>query len=221
METNYIPNDQLINDLESNNSDKISTALNYLMLKCSNDDFISITKKLSLFKVFLSPSSITNKKIANYLPDLLTKKSVLTKHNIIQCFSKNNCGGCFLTAIFNLSHNIPSIQQKMYSYIVNYLEDYEGVVFERKSFGEFAKRIWECFDKNDENNVEYCMRITNDNFKNYVQGMGCLFANEKFVEFVKEDPKLANHKIEEFIKENDGFDKGKAELFIKTMFTNK
>ena len=207
METNYIPNDQLINDLESNNSDKISTALNYLMLKCSNDDFISITKKLNLFKVFLSPSSITNKKIANYLPDLLTKKSVLTKHNIIQCFSKNNCGGCFLTAIFNLSHNIPSIQQKMYSYIVNYLEDYEGVVFERKSFGEFAKRIWECFDKND--------------FKNYVQGMGCLFANEKFVEFVKEDPKLANHKIEEFIKENDGFDKGKAELFIKTMFTNK
>ena len=51
--------------------------------------------------------------------------------------------------------------------------------------------------------------------------MGYLFADENFVESVKEDPKLANHKIEEFIKENDGFDKNKAELFIKTMFMKK
>ena len=174
---------------------------------CSNKNY-----NFDLYTIFTKKRNYSNQNIASLLPDLLNKISVLKDENVFTCF--NGCGGCLLTIFFLIVGNIPSLETKIYNFIINYLGDYDGVIFEKKSFNIMAQRIVEDLKNSDD---EICERFNNKIWKDYLQATGILFSSNEFVEKSKEDSHKVNKFVEDYIKKNDGFNKENAKEIIKLL----
>ena len=207
--------ENVFKNLYSDNFLSIDKMINYLLKKCTDEEFKSIitNKQFNLVKLFTNETNIKSKKIAIFLPDLLTKISIYTHKNIIECF--NNCGACFLCAIFNIIQNCPSLEGKFYSFLISYLGDYDGDILEKKSFKTCAEKTFNIFNKDlNKNDIEYCKHMEKGEWCDYIEGMGILFINDLFVERIKENPKSINQIIEQFIKDKNCFNKINAQELI-------
>ena len=207
--------ENVLQNLYSDSFISIENMLNYLLKKCTDEEFKSIikNKKFNLVQLFTKESNLKSKKIAIFLPDILTKISIYTHKNIIESF--NNCGACFLCVFFNIIQNIPSLEGKFYSFLISYLGDYDGDILEKKSIKICAERTYNIFNKDlNNNNIEYCHHMEKGEWCDYIEGMGKLFINDLFVEKIKNNPKGINQVIENFIKEKNCFNKNNADELI-------
>lgn len=215
--TTYEP---LVKKIQSTDPNEVAAGLSELLKIKNQNEFKSIVSSLDLVSIFSSKNNISCFKVANNLTDLLTKKSILSEETVIQSLTKNNCGGCFLCLLLLIVKIIPSLEGKLYSFIINYLGDYNGNLFEKKAFNLFARRIYENFNfESDEK--ELCKRMKEGSFKDYIMGMGKLLTDERFVELSKNDSKEANDEIESFIKAKDGFNYDIACELLKFKFEAK
>lgn len=214
------PNEHLIKKLQSEDPQEVSSGLSELLKLKNQNEFKSVVSSLDLVSIFSNKNNISCFKVVNYLPDLLTKKSILSEETVIQSLTKNNCGGCFLCLLLLIVKIVPSIEAKLYSFIISYLGDYNGSLFEKKAFSLFARRIYENFDF-ESKEKELCKRIKEGSFKDYIMGMGKLITDERFVELCKNDSKEANDEIESFIKVKDGFNYDIACELLKFKFEVK
>jgi len=210
----------ILNDLYSSNQNTVQNKLHSLLFKTEEKIFklLISSPKLNIPKIFVN--NIKNAAICKLFPDFLIKTSIYLNKNIIKCY--NNCGACFLCTCFNIVTYCPSLEGKIYSFLLNYLGDYEGKILEKKSFKECCLRTTNFFidyynNNNDINNIEYCKIMKKEIWSDYIQGMGRLFIDDDLVEKIKEDPEDMNYLIEKFIKDNEIFDYNKAEEFIKNI----
>ena len=206
----------MINKANSDNTDEVEEGLNYICKKVKSKDLEKIclneSSDLNLYKIYTKKSNYTNQKIVALFPDLLNKISVLKDVNIFNCF--NNCGGCLMTVIFLMVGSLPSMEIKLYNFVINYLGDYDGMILEKNSFKKMADKILE--DLKD-SNEEICTRFNNSIWKDYLQATGILFSSDDFVEKSKEDSGKVNKFVEEYIKNHDGFNKENAKEIIKLL----
>ena len=212
-------NEEIKNIIKKANTDnltEVEEGLNYICKKMKSNDLKNICSnkdyRFDIYKIFTKKQNFTNQKIASLLPDLLNKISVLKDENVFTCF--NGCGGCLLTIFFLIVGNIPSLETKIYNFIINYLGDYDGVIFEKKSFNIMAQRIVEDLKNSDD---EICERFNNKIWKDYLQATGILFSSNEFVEKSKEDSHKVNKFVEDYIKKNDGFNKENAKEIINLL----
>ena len=216
METENDILKEMVNKANSDNVKKVEEGLAYISKKIKSNDLKVICSdknyNFDLYKIYTKKDNYSNHKIASFLPDLLNKISVLKDENIFRCF--NECGGCLMTVIFLIVGNVPSLETKFYNYIINYLGDYDGVIFEKKSFMIMAGRIMEDLKDSDE---EICERFHNSIWKDYVQATGVLFSSNDFVEKSKEDSYEVNKFVENYIKKHDGFNKENAKEIINLL----
>ena len=119
-----------------------------------------------------------------------------------------------MTVIFLIVGNIPSLETKLYNFVINYLGDYDGMILEKNSFNKMASKINEDLKNSDE---EICSRFNNSIWKDYLQATGILFSSNDFVEKSKEDSAKVNNFVEEYIKNHDGFNKENAKEIIKLL----
>ena len=206
----------MINKANSDNTIEVTEGLNYICKKMKSENLKNICSNknynFDLYTIFTKKRNYSNQNIASLLPDLLNKISVLKDENVFTCF--NGCGGCLLTIFFLIVGNIPSLETKIYNFIINYLGDYDGVIFEKKSFNIMAQRIVEDLKNSDD---EICERFNNKIWKDYLQATGLLFSSNEFVEKSKEDSHKVNKFVEDYIKRNDGFNKENAKEIIKLL----
>jgi hypothetical protein len=219
---NLDENSLILSELYSNNQEKVYNKLYSLINKTEEKIFKNLinSPNLNIPKIFIY--NIKHKPICNLLPDFLLKTSIYLNKNVIKCF--NNCGACFLCVCFNIVYYIPSLEGKIYSFLLNYLGDYDGKILEKKSFKECCLRTANLFqdfynkNNNEKNeNKEYCKNMEKNIWSDYIQGMGRLFIDDDLVEKIKEDPEDMNYLIEKFIKDNDVFDYDKAEEFVNNI----
>ena len=207
---------EMISKANSDNIKDVEEGLNYICKKIKSKDLklICLDKNynFNLYKIYSKKQNYSNQKIASLLPDLLSKISVLKDENIFTSF--NGCGGCLMTTIFLIVGNIPSLETKFYNYIINYLGDFDGIIFEKKAFMIMAKRIMDDLKDSDD---EICERFNNNIWKDYVQATGVLFSSNDFVEKSKEDSYEVNKFVEDYIKKHDGFNKEKAKEIINLL----
>ena len=206
----------MINKANSDNTVEVTEGLNYICKKMKSENLKNICSNknynFDLYKIFTKKRNYSNQNISSLLPDLLNKISVLKDENVFTCF--NGCGGCLLTIFFLIVGNIPSLETKIYNFIINYLGDYDGVIFEKKSFTIMAQRIVEDLKNSDD---EICERFNNKIWKDYLQATGILFSSNEFVEKSKEDSHKVNKFVEDYIKKNDGFNKENAKEIINLL----
>lgn len=69
--------DKIISSIKSKDSNEICSGLNDLLKKTNDQQFKKIFLSIDLIDIFTSKENITNKKVCNYLPDLLTKANIL------------------------------------------------------------------------------------------------------------------------------------------------
>jgi hypothetical protein len=204
----------MINKANSNNVNEVEEGLNYICKKVKSKDFEKIclneNNNFNLYKIYTKKMNYSNQKIASLFPDLLNKISVLRDENIFKCF--NNCGGCLMALIFLMVGSLPSLETKLYNFVINYLGDYDGMILEKNSFKKMADKILE--DLKD-SNEEICTRFKNSIWKDYLQATGILFSSNDFVEKSREDSGKVNKFVEEYIKNHDGFNKENAIEIIK------
>ena len=207
---------EIIKKTNSDNLTEVEESLNYICKKMKSKELKTIildkNSKFNLYKIYTKKKNYSNQKIASLLPDLLNKISVLKDENIFISF--NGCGGCLITVIFLIVGNLPSLESKFYNFIINYLGDYDGVIFEKNSFMKMAERI---VDDLKESECEICERFNNNVWKDYLQATGILFSSNEFVEKSKEDSHEVNKFIEDYIKKHDGFNKEKAKEIIQLL----
>ena len=200
---------------KANNDDlkEVEEGLNYICKKTKSKDLKTICSdknyNFDLYKIYTKKQNYTNQKISSLLPDLLSKISVLKDENIFICF--NGCGGCLMAIIFIIVGNIPSLETKIYNFIINYLGDYDGAILEKNAFRKMAEKITEDLKDSDD---EICERFNNSIRKDYVQAFGALFSSNDFVEKSKDDSHKVNKFVEDYIKKHDGFNKEKAKEII-------
>ena len=200
---------------KANNDDlkEVEEGLNYICKKTKSKDLKTICSdknyNFDLYKIYTKKQNYTNQKISSLLPDLLSKISVLKDENIFICF--NGCGGCLMAIIFIIVGNIPSLETKIYNFIINYLGDYDGAILEKNAFRKMAEKITEDLKDSDD---EICERFNNSIWKDYVQAFGALFSSNDFVEKSKDDSHKVNKFVEDYIKKHDGFNKEKAKEII-------
>ena len=216
METEKDIIKEMISKANSDNIKDVEEDLNYICKKIKSKDLklICLDKNynFNLYKIYSKKQNYSNQKIASLLPDLLSKISVLKDENIFTSF--NGCGGCLMTTIFLIAGNNPSLETKFYNYIINYLGDFDGIIFEKKAFMIMAKRIMDDLKDSDD---EICERFNNNIWKDYVQATGVLFSSNDFVEKSKEDSYEVNKFVEDYIKKHDGFNKEKAKEIINLL----
>jgi hypothetical protein len=148
--------------------------------------------------------------------DLLIQYSEKYKEKIIT-FYPEKCTVCFLTINCIIAHLYPMIGDRLWKITTNFINDNEGIIFEKKSFLFFAKQIYNNFNELYlTNSVETCMGLKTSVFKDYLFGLGRLFRDPIFLEMIKVDPKGINEKVENFIKLN-GFDLESAERFLNSL----
>lgn len=205
----------LLKQLNSNDPVVVAGGLNQLMKKTPNEEFKKVVKLLDIIQLFSSSTNIGCYNVASYLPDLLTKKSILFDQTIIQALSPKNCGGCLLCLLLIIIKLIPSLEGKFYSFIINYLGDYDGKIFEKKSFNTFAQRIYESIDLDSSKKEDLCQKMNEGPFKDYILGMGRLITDDKFIEVSRNNSKEANEIIETHIKQKDKFDYEEAGEILK------
>lgn len=210
-------NNSILDQLNSNDISEVEKGLNYLNKNMKPNEIMKLinlndNKGLNLYKIFFKKQNLSSAKIASLLPPVLNKISVFKGENIFVSF--NECGGCLLTILFLIVAYNPKLEEKIYNFIINYLGDYNGHLIEKKSFAICANKTKEELQEN-ENDKEYCEKLRNGNWKDYIQGMGVLFSDDTFVDKVKEDSKKVNEFVENFIKKNNAFDKNKAKELIK------
>ena len=209
---------KMINKTNSDNVKEVEEGLNYIckIMKSKDLEKICINEEnnFNLYNIYTKKSNYINQKIVSLFPDLLNKISVLKDQNIFICF--NNCGGCLMTVIFLMVGSLPSMEDKLYNFVINYLGDYNGMILEKKSFKKMADKILE--DLKD-SNEEICTRFNNSIWKDYLQATGILFSSDYFVEKSKEDSGKLNKLVEEYIKNHDGFNKENAKEIIKLLKT--
>ena len=200
---------EMIKKANSDNSKEVEEGLNYICKKTKSKDLKTICSdknyNFDLYKIYTKKQNYINQKIASLLPDLLSKISVLKDENIFTCF--NGCGGCLMAIIFIIVGNIPSLEIKLYNFIINYLGDYNGAILEKNAFIKMAEKITENLKESDD---EICERFNNSIWKDYVQAFGVLFSSNDFVEKSKEDSHEVNKFVEDYIKKHDGLNKEKA-----------
>ena len=203
----------IIKKANSDNLNEVEESLNYICKKMKSNDLKKICSNkdygFDIYKIFIKKKNYTNLKIASLLPDLLNKISILKDQNIFICF--NGCGGCLITVIFLIVGNVPSLQTKLYNFVINYLGDYNGAIFEKNSFMKMAEKIVDDLKESDD---EICGRFNNSIWKDYLQATGELFSSNEFVEKSQEDSTKVNTIIEDFIKKN-GFNKQNAKDLLK------
>jgi len=200
----------------SDNIIEVEEGLNYISKKMKSENIKKILmdkdNNLNLEKIYSKKQNYTNAKISSLLPDLLNKISILKDENVILSF--NGCGGCLMSIIFIIVGNCPSLETKFYNFIINYLGDYDGVIFEKKSFNIMAQKVAENFN---ESNKEICERFNNNIWKDYLQATGTLFGSNEFVDKAKENPKKVNEFIEDYIKKHDSFNKDNAKKILQLL----
>ena len=206
----------MLKKLNSDKPTEVEEGLNYICKKMKSKDLKKLCQdknsNFDLYKLYTKKQNYSHQKIASLLPDILNKISVLKDENIFNSF--NGCGGCLMTVIFLIVGNVPSLETKLYNFIINYLGDYDGVILEKKSFMAMAKRIvGDLKDTND----EICERFNNNIWKDYLQATGVLFSSNEFVEKSKEDSSEVNKFVEDYIKKHDGFNKGNDIEIIKLL----
>ena len=203
----------IIKKANSDNLNEVEEGLNYICKKMKSNDLKNICSNkdygFDIYKIFTKKQNYTNQKIASFLPDLLNKISILKDENIFMCF--NGCGGCLITVIFLIVGNVPSLQTKLYNFVINYLGDYNGAIFEKNSFMKMAEKIVDDLKESDD---EICGRFNNSIWKDYLQATGELFSSNEFVEKSQEDSTKVNKIIEDYIKKN-GFNKQNAKDLLK------
>ena len=203
----------IIKKANSDNLNEVEEGLNYICKKMKSNDLKNICSNkdygFDIYKIFTKKQNYTNQKIASFLPDLLNKISILKDENIFMCF--NGCGGCLITVIFLIVGNVPSLQTKLYNFVINYLGDYNGAIFEKNSFMKMAEKIVDDLKESDD---EICGRFNNSIWKDYLQATGELFTSNEFVEKSQEDSTKVNKIIEDYIKKN-GFNKQNAKDLLK------
>ena len=203
----------IIKKANSDNLNEVEEGLNYICKKMKSNDLKNICSNkdygFDIYKIFTKKQNYTNQKIASFLPDLLNKISILKDENIFMCF--NGCGGCLITVIFLIVGNVPSLQTKLYNFVINYLGDYNGAIFEKNSFMKMAEKIVDDLKESDD---EICGRFNNSIWKDYLQATGELFSSNEFVEKSQEDSTKVNNIIEDYIKKN-GFNKQNAKDLLK------
>ena len=207
----------IIKKANSDNLNEVEEGLNYICKKMKSNDLTNICSNkdygFDIYKIFIKKKNYTNPKIASLLPDLLNKISILKDENIFMCF--NGCGGCLITVIFLIVGNVPSLQTKLYNFVINYLGDYNGAIFEKNSFMKMAEKIVDDLKESDD---EICGRFNNSIWKDYLQATGDLFSSNEFVEKSQEDSTKVNTIIEDFIKKN-GFNKQNAKDLLKIIIS--
>ena len=216
METKEETIENMIKKANSDDVLEVEEGLNYICKKIKSKDLekicLSKSSQFNLYNIYTKKANYSNQKIALLLPDLLNKISVLKDENIFTCF--NGCGGCLMTVIFLIVGNIPSLETKLYNFVINYLGDYDGMILEKNSFKKMASKINEDLKNSDE---EICSRFNNSIWKDYLQATGILFSSNDFVEKSKEDSAKVNNFVEEYIKNHDGFNKENAKEIIKLL----
>ena len=205
------------NMIKKSNSDvpaEVEEGLNYICKKLKSKDLKKILsdKEFNLYNIYTKKQNYSNQKIGSLLPDLLNKISVLKDENIFKCF--NGCGGCLIALIFIIVGEVPSLETKLYNFIINYLGDYDGVILEKNSFMKMAEKI---VDDLKDSNDEICERFNNSIWRDYLQATGVLFSSNDFVEKSKEDSHEVNEFIEDYIKKHDGFNKENAKDLLKSL----
>ena len=207
----------IIKKANSDNLNEVEEGLNYICKKMKSNDLKKICSNkdygFDIYEIFTKKQNYTNPKIASLLPDLLNKISILKDENIFMCF--NGCGGCLITVIFLIVGNVPSLQTKLYNFVINYLGDYNGAIFEKNSFMKMAEKIVDDLKESDD---EICGRFNNSIWKDYLQATGDLFSSNEFVEKSQEDSTKVNTIIEDFIKKN-GFNKQNAKDLLKIIIS--
>ena len=207
----------IIKKANSDNLNEVEEGLNYICKKMKSNDLKKICSNkdygFDIYKIFTKKQNYTNPKIASLLPDLLNKISILKDENIFMCF--NGCGGCLITVIFLIVGNVPSLQTKLYNFVINYLGDYNGAIFEKNSFMKMAEKIVDDLKESDD---EICGRFNNSILKDYLQATGDLFSSNEFVEKSQEDSTKVNTIIEDFIK-NNGFNKQNVKDLLKIIIS--
>ena len=207
---------EMLKKLNSDKPTEVEEGLNYICKKMKSKDLKKLCQdknsNFDLYKVYTKKQNYSHQKIASLLPDILNKISVLKDENIFNSF--NGCGGCLMTVVFLIVGNVPSLETKLYNFIINYLGDYDGVILEKKSFMVMAERIvGDLKDTND----EICERFNNNIWKDYLQATGVLFSSNEFVEKSKEDSSEVNKFVEDYIKKHDGFNKENAIEILKLL----
>ena len=214
METNEEIIKNMIKKVNSDNVLEVEEGLNYICKKLKSKDLKKILsdKEFNLYNIYTKKQNYSNQKIGSLLPDLLNKISVLKDENIFKCF--NGCGGCLIALIFIIVGEVPSLETKLYNFIINYLGDYDGVILEKNSFMKMAEKI---VDDLKDSNDEICERFNNSIWRDYLQATGVLFSSNDFVEKSKEDSHEVNEFIEDYIKKHDGFNKENAKDLLKSL----
>lgn len=217
MESKNLSNESLLNKLNSSDESEIEGGINYLCKTIKPKDFMKIIDQgFNISKIYSNIENLNNTKIASSLPEILNKISAFQGDNIFCCF--NGCGGCLLAVFFIIVASNPNLEEKIYNYLINYLGDFNGCILEKKSFFACAQKTEKEFEaKKNEKNVEFCERIKEGVWKDYVQGMGLLFSNDDFVEKTKENSRKVNTFVEEYIKSNNGFNKKIAQEIINEL----
>lgn len=250
MESNSsINNDSIssfISKINNNdNSSEIEKSLLYLINSMNKDEILLLLNNndFSLYKLFIKKIILSNAKICTLLPDLLNKICEIKNNKNIFLFFNKGCGGCLLMTLFLIVAYNPSLEEKIYKFIIDYLGDLNGCLLEKKSFsacclktknelkeehkkkkkkkknGEEKDKIKE--EEKEEVEVEFCEKLKEGNWKDYIQAMGVLFSDDRFVEKVKENSKEVNGFVEDFIRRNNAFDKSNAKLLIEELLTKK
>ena len=206
----------MIDKTNSDNIEEVEEGLNYICKKIKSKDFEKIclneNSNFNLYQIFTKKENYSNQKIASLLPELLNKISILKDENIFLCL--NNCGGCLMAIIFLIVGSVPSLETKLYNFVINFLGDYDGMILEKKSFKKMADKILEDLKNSDE---EICTRFNNGVWKDYLQATGILFSSNEFVEKSRENSSKVNKFVEEYIKNHDGFNKENAKEIIKLL----
>lgn len=219
--------------VNSDNQPDIEKSLSSFLNIISLDQQISIisSSSFSLYNLFTKKIILSNAKICTLFPELIKKISEIKNENNIFLFFNKGCGGCLLTVLFLIVAYNPSLEEKIYNFIIDYLGDKNGCLLEKRSFSACClktkdelkdeykkkKKKKDKENKEEKEEEEFCERIKDGEWKNYIQAMGVLFSHEGFIEKVKKDSMEVNNFVEEFIKKNNSFNKSNAKILLEEL----